>query len=86
MHFVKEAEYLSGYKLKITFSDGIVKIADLEKHLDGEIFIPLKNPEYFKTVRVDPEIDTIVWENGADLSPDFLYNIGVSETETAINK
>jgi hypothetical protein len=36
----------------------------------------LKDVDYFKTVRVNPDIDTIVWENGADFSPDFLYESG----------
>ena len=37
----------------------------------------LKDIEYFRTVRVNPDIDTVVWDNDADLSPDFLYEIGV---------
>jgi len=82
MHFVKGAAYVSDYKLLLTFEDGIVKLVDLKPHLDGEIFEPLRDVNYFKTVRVNPDIDTIVWENGADISPDFLYEIGVSVAET----
>lgn len=77
MHFVKDVDYVSGYKLRLTFEDESVRLVDLKKHLDGEIFEPLKNLNYFKTVRVNPDIDTIVWDNGADMSPDFLYEIGV---------
>jgi len=44
--------------------------------LDGEIFDPLRDPEYFRTVALNTDIDTIVWDNGADFSPDFLYDIG----------
>jgi hypothetical protein len=83
MHFVKNATYVSEYKLLLTFEDGSVRLVDLETHLDGEIFEPLKDINYFKTVRVNPDLDTIVWENGADMSPDFLYEIGVSVTESA---
>ena len=83
MHFVKDAKYISEYKLLLTFEDGSVELVDLEPHLDGEIFEPLKDVNYFKTVRVNSELDTIVWENGADMSPDFLYEIGVSVTEAA---
>jgi len=36
--------------------------------------------EYFQTLRVDPDLDTIVWYNGADMSPDFLYEISKAET------
>lgn len=76
MHFVKDVQYFADYKLKLTFEDSIVKIVDLKPHLDGEIFEPLINIEYFKSVRINPDIDTVVWSNEADFSPDFLYEIG----------
>ena len=77
MHFVKDVTYVSEYKLLLTFEDGVVKLVDLEPYLDGEVFEPLKDIDYFKTVRVNPDINTIVWDNDADVSPDFLYEIGV---------
>jgi len=83
MHFVRNATYVSEYKLLLTFEDGSVKLVDLEPHLDGEVFEPLKDINYFKTVRVSPDLDTIAWENGADMSPDFLYEIGASVPEEA---
>lgn len=76
MHFVRKLEYIKDYKLLLTFEDSSVRLVDLEYHLEGEIFEPLKDITYFKTVSLDPEIDTIVWGNGADISPDFLYEIG----------
>ncbi|MCX7110640.1 MAG: DUF2442 domain-containing protein [Proteobacteria bacterium] len=76
MHFVKDVQYFADYKLKLTFEDSIVKIVDLKPHLDGEIFEPLIDIEYFKSVRINPDIDTVVWSNEADFSPDFLYEIG----------
>jgi len=46
---------------------------------------PLKDIAYFKSFRVNEDLDTVVWENGADFSPDFLYEIGqpVSEATRA---
>jgi len=79
MHVVKNVTYVSGYKLLVTFEDGFVKLVDMEPYLDGEIFEPLKDIDYFKTVRVNPDINTIVWDNDADVSPDFLYEIGVEQ-------
>ena len=76
MHCVKQAEYLDGYRVRLEFEDGSVRDVDLGPHLDGEIFEPLKDVAYFKTLRVEPDLDTIVWDNGADMSPDFLYEIG----------
>lgn len=86
MHFVKGMEYLSGYRLLLTFEDGSVRIADLEPHLDGEIFEPLREISYFKAARVNSELDTIVWDNGADMSPDFLYEIGIPIAEQELMK
>lgn len=80
MHFVKQVKYISEYKLFITFENNLRKIVNLEGHLEKGIFKPLKNLSYFKTVRVDQDLDTIVWDNGADISPDFLYEIGIEET------
>jgi len=48
-------------------------VIDLENELEGEIFGPLKKPDTFKSFEVDPELETIVWENGADLAPEFLH-------------
>lgn len=76
MHFVKHAKYIEGYKIQLTFDNNEIKIVDLEHHLSGEIFEPLQNISYFKTFKLDDDLDTITWENGADISPDFLYEIG----------
>ena len=76
MHLVKKADYLKDYKVLLTFEDKKTKLVDLENHLEGEIFEPLKEISFFRSFKLSEEIDTIVWENGADISPDFLYKIG----------
>lgn len=84
MHFVRDARYVGGYRLLLTFEDGSKRLVDLEPHLDGEIFEPLKDLNYFRTVQVNSDIDTIVWDNGADMSPDFLYAIGIDIRENSL--
>lgn len=42
--------------------------------LRGEVFQPLKDPEYFQTFTVHPEFRTLVWPNGADQAPEFLHD------------
>ncbi len=83
MHFVKDAKYLSEYKLLLTFEDGVLRQVDLAQHLDGEVFEPLRDISNFKSVHINAELDTIVWNNGADMSPDFLYEISFRVTESA---
>jgi hypothetical protein len=77
MHFVTAVEYLSGYRLRLGFEDGSVKVVDLEAHLEGEVFEPLKDLRRFQSAHLNPDLDTVVWDNGADMSPDFLYDIGL---------
>lgn len=69
---VKDAKYLRDYVIWIKFNDGIEGEIDLEQELTGEIFGPLKDKKLFKSFKVDPMLETIVWENGADLAPEFL--------------
>jgi hypothetical protein len=77
MHWICGVEYESGYRLRLTFEDGNARIVDLQHHLDGEMFEPLRDTKQFRKARLNPDLDTVVWENGADMSPDFLYEIGV---------
>ncbi len=76
MHWVKDASHVEGYKLKIRFENDEVKVVDLATYLDSGIFEPLKDIFYFKSFEVNRDIDTVVWPNEADFSPDFLYAIG----------
>ncbi len=70
---VKEAKYLHDYVVWLRFNDGAEGEVNLENELDGEFFSPLRDKALFSQLRVDAELDTIVWPNGADLAPEFLY-------------
>lgn len=64
---------LRPYVLEVTFDDGVQRRVDMEPLLGGEVFQPLRDPDYFARVTVDPDAGTIAWPNGADLAPEFLY-------------
>lgn len=68
------------YTLDVTFEDGVVRRVDLEPELEGEVFRPLRDPAVFAQVTVDDEAGTVVWPNGADLAPEFLYEAGTRLT------
>jgi hypothetical protein len=70
---VKEAKYLHDYILWLRFNDGAEGEVDLESELLGEVFGPLRDIRLFQQFHVDPKLETVVWENGADLAPEFLY-------------
>jgi len=76
MRYVKAVEPLEPYKLRVTFDNDEIKIIDMSGFLHRKIYMPLRNFEFFKKVRVDADLDTIVWENGADICPNVLYELG----------
>lgn len=65
---------VGGYRLRLTFEGGEQREIDVQGlvPLDG-VFEPLKDTAYFRRVRVEPDVGTIVWPSGADLCPDVLY-------------
>ena len=74
---ILEVKYLGGYRLRITFADGLVGEVDLISKLSGPVgpvFEPLRDESFFAQVRVDTELGTITWPNGADLAPDALHD------------
>jgi hypothetical protein len=73
---VVSVTYLERYKLRLTFSDAVVKDVDLQNELYGEVFEPLKDIEFFSRVAVNSDTNTIEWPNGADFAPEFLYETG----------
>lgn len=80
---VTAVSYINEYRLRVQFSDGVVKDVDLSAELHGEIFEPLRNQELFKRVTVNPETNTIEWPNGADFAPEFLYEAGQEAKQVA---
>jgi hypothetical protein len=70
---VTRVEPLGGYRLRLWFDDGTEREVDLTDDLWGPMAEPLRDPELFRRVRVDPELRTIVWPNGFDMDPDVLH-------------
>lgn len=76
---VEDVKYLHDYTVWVRFNDGTEGEVNLDAELEGEVFGPLRDVRLFKTIRVDPEIRTVVWDNGADFAPEFLYeNLNVT--------
>jgi hypothetical protein len=71
---IRSVEALQGFVLRVGFDDGTVREVDLEAELWGPVFEPLReDPQLFRQVRVDEDLGTIVWPNGADMDPDVLH-------------
>jgi len=75
---VLQAEYRGGYRIHLSFNDDSEKTIDFRDWLEGPVFEPLKDPNYFKRFFVDG--GTVMWPNGADIAPETLYETpGVDE-------
>ena len=72
---LREAKYRHDYCIWLKFADGIEGEVDLKGELWGEIFEPLKEKALFANFSLDKELQTIVWPNGADFAPEFLYQM-----------
>jgi hypothetical protein len=72
MYQVVSAKPLKGFRLEITFADGLHGQVSLAERLFGPVFEPLKDETEFQKVAVD-EFGAIAWPCGADLAPDAIY-------------
>jgi hypothetical protein len=70
---VIDARHAGAYRVWLRFDDGLSGEIDLEDELWGPVFEPLKDVAEFGRLRADPELETVVWPNGADFAPEFLY-------------
>ena len=60
-----------GHRLILSFGNGEQRVFDVTPLLSSGRFRELAAPEVFKKVRIS--YDTVEWENGLDLDPEYLY-------------
>ena len=77
-----DAKYKSNYSLVLIFSNGYKGEVNLEEKILNDhrnIFKELKNQDIFKNIYLDGW--TVCWKNGADLAPEFLYQLALEQNE-----
>ena len=72
---VETVQYKGDYIVHLRFADESEGEVDLGDELHGELFEVLKDKRLFAQVTVHPEFHTLVWPNGADFAPEFLYRM-----------
>ena len=72
---VTDVQWLGGHRLLMKFDDGTSGEADFSQEVWSGVFAPLADPEYFRQARLDEELGTIVWPNGADIAPETLHRL-----------
>ena len=78
---VTAVEVVAPFTLKLEFDDSTSQTIDFLPVLKGELFGPLQDVSVFNQVRLDPEVHTIVWPNGADFDPATLHDWNLYERE-----
>jgi uncharacterized protein DUF2442 len=69
-----KAAPLDGYRVQLEFADGLAADVDLSYLLDyGGVFEPLRDPTFFRRLKIDDGSNTIEWPNESDIAPDTLY-------------
>src|SRR5213079_2700935 len=74
IHSIKTVAVVAPYTLRLQFGDGMVQTINFEPVLRGELYGPLRDSALFEQVRIDPEIHTLIWPNGADFDPATLHD------------
>jgi len=74
---VIRAEYRNRFRIHLTFNDNLEETIDFRPWLEGPVFEPLKDLNYFQRFFV--EGGTVVWPNGADIAPETLYDACVRQ-------
>jgi Protein of unknown function (DUF2442) len=74
LHRVTSFEQIASHALIVEFADGSRQAIDFTPVLAGELYGPLQDPELFVQVRLDSEVHTLVWPNGADFDPATLHD------------
>jgi hypothetical protein len=74
IHRVRSFNIEGPYVLRVRFEDGTEQVIDFQPVLAGELFGPLRDLAVFNQVRMDPEVHTLVWPNGADFDPATLHD------------
>jgi Protein of unknown function (DUF2442) len=71
---VCSVKIVASHTLQVGFDDGTEQTIDFRPVLRGELYSPLREQELFNQVRIDPEVHTLVWPNGADFDPATLHD------------
>jgi hypothetical protein len=73
---VTNLAYDGDLRLRLTFEDRLSAAVDFAPHIKnkGGLCAALEDPDYFRQVRIDSDLHTIVWPNGYDIDPEVLYS------------
>ena len=71
---VRSVKIVAPFTLRVGFDDATEQTIDFRPVLAGELCRPLRELSLFNQVKIDPEVHTLVWPNGADFDPSTLHD------------
>ena len=83
---LKKVEPLDAMKLRLYYETGEVKVFDVAPYAIGPWFGELADRAYFRTVQMLPGGSGIEWSHGQDIAPHELYDLGMSEEESSVDR
>ena len=77
---VTEARHVAGHRIHVSFNDGTSAEIDLSGSLDGPVFEPLRDIEFFKSFSIVGH--TLTWPNVVDFAPEYLHSLATTPAST----
>ncbi|MBT0812266.1 DUF2442 domain-containing protein [Litoribacter ruber] len=87
MHSVKEIIEIQDFTITLKFENDELRQKDLYDSIHrwgkepGSKLSELKDPTVFKKANIDPELETLIWDNGLDLCLDVLFDMSEKMVE-----
>ena len=87
IYSVKKIHEATPFKLVLDFGGGEIRKVDLEGRLlewsqtPDSKFKALLDPEYFRSVKLNEELEHVYWDNGIDFSPNSLHTWAVEQEQ-----
>ncbi|WP_431064583.1 DUF2442 domain-containing protein [Methylotuvimicrobium sp.] len=73
---IKSASAIDNHTLIVEFDNSETKKYDISPLLNKDMFTPLKNPAFFKAVKVEQGGYAVVWNSEIDISEYELWKHG----------
>jgi len=74
IHRVTAFGIVAPYTLRVDFEDDTLQVIDFKPIMAGNFYGPLRDIHFFNQVKLDLEVHTLVWPNGADIDPATLHD------------
>ncbi len=72
MNRPNKVEALSGFRIRVAYSDGTAGVIDLSADVGRGVFAPLADEAFFQTVHIG-RFGQIAWSEDLEICPDAAY-------------